>query len=59
MNYLVMSTLLCQQYPTVAHILIHSVNLPFGLESGFKNKVSGLAGIGPVISGSGRVWSSK
>jgi len=37
-NYLVVMTLLRHQYPTVAHILTHSVNLTFSPKSGFKNK---------------------
>jgi len=33
-----MDTLLHNQYPAVAHILIHAVNLAFGPKSGFRNK---------------------
>jgi len=35
-NNLFMFTLLRSQYPAVAHILTHSVNLSFGPKSGFK-----------------------
>jgi len=37
-NHLVIFTLLCQQYPIVAHIMAHWIKVPFGPESGFKNK---------------------
>ena len=37
MNYLVMFSLLRHQYPAVAHILTHLVNLAFGPKSGLKN----------------------
>ena len=42
-----MFTLLHHQYPAIAHILTHSVNLPFGPKSGFKNKCRARAGLGP------------
>ena len=42
MNYLVTITLLRHQYPAVAHILTHSVNLAFGPQKyvglGFQNE---------------------
>jgi len=52
-NYdlLVMFTLLRHQYPAVAHILTHSVNLAFGLKSGFKNKCQDRAGFRLLLSG--------
>ena len=43
-NYFVTISLLRHQYPTVAHILIHSVNLAFGPKSGFKYKCQTRAG---------------
>jgi len=54
-----MFTFLRHQYPAVAHILTHSVNLAFGPKSGFKNKCRARAGFGLVISGLGRVRASK
>jgi len=46
-------------YSAVAHILTPSVNLAFRPESAFKNKCRARARFGLVISGSGRVQTSK
>jgi len=54
-NYLVVFTLLPDQYRAVAHILSHSVSSAFGAKSDFKNKCRARAGFRLVISGPGRV----
>jgi len=41
-----MFTLLRRQYPAVARVLTHSVNLVFGPKSGFKNKCQPRPGFG-------------
>ena len=41
----------CHRYPTVAHIVTHSVNLAFGPKSGFKN-----VGLGPGLWGRLQLW---